>query len=380
MIGAPQTAQKLPNGHQMTVEPLAQGATIGIIGGGQLARMLAMAAARLGCKTIALEPLADCPAAQLCNEQIIAAYDDAGALAALSARCDVITYEFENIDVTAVQQLEATARVFPPSKALAVAQDRADEKTFLANAGLTTAPWRMVDSAADLDAALADFGGKAILKTRRMGYDGKGQIRFSGTKDDINSADAIDAVGNAPCVLEGFVDFAAEISVIGTRAANGETRCYDPAANRHEAGILATSTVPSGIDGAIEAEATRLTAALLSALSYVGTLGLEFFVTRQGTLVANEFAPRVHNSGHWTEAACAISQFEQHIRAIAGWPLGDTERHSDCVMHNLLGDTIADLPTLAQQSNVHLHSYGKAQARAGRKMGHYTRITPRKSA
>lgn len=364
----------------MMVDPLAQGATIGIIGGGQLGRMLAMAAARLGFKTIVLEPQADCPAAQTCSAQITAPYDDAEALFELAARCDVITYEFENIDVTAIEGLEQSIRVFPPSKPLAIAQDRAVEKTFLAQAGLTTASWHPVDSASELDAALAACDGKAILKTRRMGYDGKGQVRFAGKTSDPSSEEALDMVGHAPCVLEGFVDFVAEISVIGTRAINGETRCYDPAANVHEAGILSTSTLPSGLPHAIEAEAAKLTSDLLNALSYVGTLGLEFFVTREGQLIANEFAPRVHNSGHWTEAACAISQFEQHIRAIVGWPLGNTNRHSDCVMHNLLGDAIEQLPALADQPDVHLHSYGKAEARAGRKMGHYTQLMPRKTA
>lgn len=364
----------------MTVKPLAQGATIGIIGGGQLGRMLAASAARLGFKTVVLEPQVDCPAAQLCTRQIVAAYDDADALAALADQCDVITYEFENVDVAAVEQLEVAARVYPPSKPLAVAQDRAVEKTFLTQAGLTTAPWHRVDTVADLDKALAACGGKAILKSRRMGYDGKGQVRFSGSHSDPTSEQALALVGHAPCVLEGFVDFTAEISVIGTRAIDGETKCYDPAANVHEGGILSTSSLPSGLDKAIEAQATELTTKLLNALSYVGTLGLEFFVTRQGTLIANEFAPRVHNSGHWTEAACAVSQFEQHIRAIVGWPLGDTSRHSDCVMHNLLGDAIDQLPTLAKQSGVVLHSYGKAEARPGRKMGHYTRLLPLKSA
>lgn len=362
------------------IEPLSQGTTIGIIGGGQLARMLAMAAARLGFKTIVLDPQNDCPAAQLCHEQIIAAYDDNDALAALSERCSVITYEFENIDIAAVENLEKSSRVFPPSKALAVAQDRVVEKTFLTKAGLTTAPWHTIDTASDLDTALAACDGKAILKTRRMGYDGKGQIRFTGTTDDLTSAAAMQAVAQAPCVLEGFVDFVAEISVIGTRAINGQTRCYDAACNVHKAGILATSTVPSGIDPSIEQEATRLTIALLDALNYVGTLGLEFFVTEQGALIANEFAPRVHNSGHWTEAACVISQFEQHIRAVTGWPLGDTTRHSDCTMHNLLGDAISQLPALATQPDIYLHSYGKAEARPGRKMGHFTRIMPLKKA
>lgn len=364
----------------MTVEPLPQGATIGIIGGGQLGRMLAIAAARLGFKTIVVEPDANCPASQVCNSQIIAAYDDAKALAELAGRCDVVTYEFENIDVKAVQTLEATSRVFPPSKALGVAQDRAVEKTFLANAGLATAPWQKIDTAGDLDAGLSNVGGRAILKTRRMGYDGKGQIRFDGSQTDLTPAQAMEAVNHAPCVLEGFVDFTAEISVIGTRAINGETCCYDPARNVHKDGILATSTLPSGVAPAVEQQAIAHTTALLNALDYVGTLGLEFFVTADGSLIANEFAPRVHNSGHWTEAACAVSQFEQHIRAIVGWTLGDTGRHSDCEMHNLLGDAINQLPTLASRPGVHLHSYGKAQARPGRKMGHYTAITARKSA
>ncbi|MCI5074663.1 5-(carboxyamino)imidazole ribonucleotide synthase [Oricola sp.] len=356
---------------------LRRGATIGIIGGGQLGRMLAIAAARLGFKTCVLEPQEECPAAQLCDTHIVAPYDDLSALEDLAERCDVITYEFENIDLDAARWLEGRAELRPGALALEIAQDRLAEKNFLNDAGIRTVAFRQVDDAAQLSEALAAFGGRGILKTRRFGYDGKGQVRFRGDASDPSPEAALESLGHAPSILEEFAPFAAEISVIAARGADGAVACYDPPCNVHEDGILATSTVPSGSSNEIESAAKTAAGKLAESLNYVGVIGLEFFVMSDGSLRANEFAPRVHNSGHWTEAACTVSQFEQHIRAVAGWPLGDIRRHSDCVMHNLIGDDIGRIPDLAGQSDVLVHDYGKAQSRKGRKMGHFTRITPR---
>ncbi len=360
-------------------QPLPKGATIGIIGGGQLGRMLAMAAARLGFKTIVLEPQPDCPAMQVTTNHIVAAYDDVDALAALADRSDVVTYEFENIDVSAVEKLGQSVSIFPNANALRISQDRLVEKDFLNSSGLPTADYFDVIDAASLLAALEKTSGRGILKTRRFGYDGKGQIRFSGN-NDIAADKAIDELRGAPAILEGFVDFKCEISVIATRGIDGEISCFEPAENVHKQGILFTSTVPSSVSSDVTLNATKAASQLIEALDYVGTLGLEFFVMGNGDLIANEFAPRVHNSGHWTEAACSISQFEQHIRAIAGWPLIDPVRHSNCVMQNLLGDDINKMSALAASSDTVLHDYGKTESRAGRKMGHFTRISPLTSA
>jgi len=356
---------------------LRRGATIGIIGGGQLGRMLAMAAARLGFRTCVLEPQADCPAAQVCNAQITAAYDDLAALKELARRCDVVTFEFENIDLDAARWLETVAELRPGALALEIAQDRLNEKTFLNEVGIKTVAFRAIADAPALEAALAEFGGRGILKTRRLGYDGKGQIRFRGEASDPTPAEALESLGNAPVILEEFAPFSCEISVIAARAADGTVVSFDPPRNVHEDGILSTSTVPSAIEPSIEMAARDAGARLAGALSYVGVLGLEFFVMEDGSLRANEFAPRVHNSGHWTEAACTVSQFEQHIRAIAGWPLSDGSRHSDCVMENLIGGDIDRIPELANAADTLVHDYGKAEIRDGRKMGHFTRVLPR---
>ncbi|MCQ2002788.1 5-(carboxyamino)imidazole ribonucleotide synthase [Rhizobium sp. NRK18] len=347
--------------------------TIGIIGGGQLGRMLAMAAARLNYRTIILEPQPDCPAAQLTNGQITAAYDDAAALAELSNLCSVVTYEFENVPVAAAETLAATVPVYPPPKALEVAQDRLTEKRFLNGCGIETARFHAVDSQADLEAALADFDGKGVLKTRRLGYDGKGQRVFKGPQD--SPAGAFEALGAVPLILESFVPFEREVSIIAARGTDGTVRAYDAAENVHRDGILHTSTLPAAIGPQTQATALKAAESLLSALDYVGVIGMEFFVLGDGTLIANEIAPRVHNSGHWTEAACIVSQFEQHIRAVAGLPLGDPARHSDCVMQNLIGDDIDDLNDWLKTSDTLVHLYGKTEARPGRKMGHVTRLT-----
>ncbi|MBZ7923231.1 5-(carboxyamino)imidazole ribonucleotide synthase [Ensifer adhaerens] len=346
--------------------------TIGIIGGGQLGRMLAMAAARLNFRTVILEPQVDCPAAQVANEQIIAAYDDEAALSQLAAVSDIITYEFENVPVAAAERLAAKRPVFPPPKALEVAQDRLVEKRFINDCGIATARFHAVDSQADLEAALADFGGTGVLKTCRLGYDGKGQRVFRSSDD--SPAGAFAALGGVPLILESFVPFEREISIIAARATDGTVACFDPAENVHRNGILHTSTVPAAVGDATADAARKAAKAILDALGYVGVIGVEFFVLSDGSLIANEMAPRVHNSGHWTEAACVVSQFEQHIRAVSGLPLGNPRRHSDCVMQNLIGDDLNEVPAWLAKDDVLVHLYGKTEARAGRKMGHVTQL------
>jgi 5-(carboxyamino)imidazole ribonucleotide synthase len=352
--------------------PLQAGSTIGIIGGGQLGRMLAMAAARLGYRTVVLEPQPDCPTAQLSNRQIVAAYDDEAALAELAAVSDVVTYEFENVPVAAATRLAQDVAVFPPPKALDVSQDRLSEKRFLNGIGIETAAFRAVDSDADLARALSDFGGSGVLKTCRMGYDGKGQRVFRAFVGEVNGVHA--GMGGVPLILEALVPFEREISIIAARSPSGALAAYDPAENVHRDGILHMSTVPVPASRDTANAARTAAFQILEALDYVGVIGVEFFVLGDGRLLVNEIAPRVHNSGHWTEAACAVSQFEQHIRAITGLPLGDTGRHSACVMENLIGDDVARVPALLDESGLMLHLYGKSEARPGRKMGHFTRI------
>jgi 5-(carboxyamino)imidazole ribonucleotide synthase len=355
---------------------LRPGSTIGIIGGGQLGRMLAMAAARLGYRTIILEPQADCPAAQVANRQIVAAYDDLSALVDLAAQCAIVTYEFENVPVAAAQALAETLPVLPPPRALEVAQDRLVEKTFLNGIGIATAGFRAVDDDAGLAEALAAFSGSGVLKTRRMGYDGKGQCVFRNMAEDGVSG-VCEAMGGVPLILESLVPFEREISVIAARGSGGATAAYDPAQNIHRDGILHSSTVPATVSAETARAAQAAAAKILDSLGYVGVVGVEFFVLADGSLLANEIAPRVHNSGHWTEAACVVSQFEQHIRAVAGLPLGRPDRHSDCVMENLIGDDVTRVPGLLAEPEVMLHLYGKAETRPGRKMGHFTHISRR---
>lgn len=347
-------------------------ATIGIIGGGQLGRMLAMAAARLNFRTVVLEPQLDCPAAQVCNRQIVAAYDDEKALAELSSLCDVVTYEFENVPVHAAETLARTVAVYPPPKALSVSQDRLTEKRFLNDCDIPTADFRAVDSQQDLVDALAAFSGKGVLKTRRFGYDGKGQKVFRGSGNDVDGT--FTELGNVPLILESLVPFEREISIIAARFKDGTVACYDPAENVHLNGILHTSTVPASLSGTATALAIESATRLLGALDYVGVIGIEFFVLPDGSLVANEMAPRVHNTGHWTEAGCVVSQFEQHIRAVTGMPAGNTARRSDCVMTNLIGNDIDSVPEWMSKLDCLVHLYGKTEARPGRKMGHVTQL------
>ncbi len=349
---------------------LPVGATIGILGGGQLGRMLAVAASRLGLKTHIFEPGSAPPAGDVAHAVTMAAYTDAAALKAFAASVDVITYEFENIPTSALDILEALKPIHPNRNALATSQDRLTEKTFLRDLGLTTAPFAVVADAASLDAAIGTIGTPAILKTRTLGYDGKGQARLQ-SPDDATTA--LDAMAGAPALLEGFVDFTHEVSVIAARNPDGAVACYDPGENLHADGILRTTTVPARLSASQRTDAVLLAGQILNALDYVGVMGVELFVTSRG-LVVNEIAPRVHNSGHWTQNGCTIDQFEQHIRAVAGWPLGDGTRHSNVTMENLIGDDMDRVPEAAT-SNAAIHLYGKAEVKPGRKMGHINRIT-----
>ncbi|MCB2116453.1 MAG: 5-(carboxyamino)imidazole ribonucleotide synthase [Rhodobacteraceae bacterium] len=354
-------------------EPLPPGSTIGILGGGQLGRMLSVAAARLGYRTHIYEPAANPPAADVAHAVTTAPYEDLAALARFAASVDVITYEFENIPTSALDALEAARPIHPNRRALAVSQDRLTEKAFLTDLGLLTAPFAAVDDEVDLAEAVEEIGCPAILKTRRMGYDGKGQARIMTAEDAVA---ALAEMAGAPAILEGFVDFSHEVSVIAARGLDGAVAAFDPGENVHEGGILRTTTVPARLSPAQRTDAVLLAAKILNALKYVGVMGVEMFVTPKG-LIVNEIAPRVHNSGHWTQNGCAVDQFEQHIRAITGWPLGDGARHSDVVMENLIGDDIARIPAIAREPHAAIHLYGKAEARPGRKMGHVNRVTGR---
>ncbi len=351
-------------------KPLAPNAVIGILGGGQLGRMLSVAASRLGLKSHIFEPGANPPAGQVADAVTTASYDDEAALRAFAESVDIITYEFENIPTAALDLLETLRPVRPGRQALHVSQDRLTEKLFLSDLGLKTAPFAAVDNVADLDAALAEIGTPSILKTRRFGYDGKGQARLKSTGD---GAQALEDMAGQPAILEGFVDFSCEISVIGARGMDGAVACFDPGENVHREGILRTTTVPASVSAAQRADAVLLTGQILNALEYVGVMGVELFVTAQG-LIVNEIAPRVHNSGHWTQQGCSVDQFEQHIRAVAGWPLGNGARHTDVVMENLIGDDMDRVPQIAREVGASLHLYGKADVKAGRKMGHVNRV------
>ncbi|NIY73910.1 5-(carboxyamino)imidazole ribonucleotide synthase [Marivivens donghaensis] len=349
---------------------LQPGATIGILGGGQLGRMLSVAASRLGFKTHIFEPSTNPPAGHVADRVTAAPYEDVEALADFAASVDVITYEFENVPTSALDMLESVRPIRPNRKALAVSQDRLVEKAFLNDLGLKTAPFAAVDDEVDLAEAIDEIGLPAILKPRRFGYDGKGQARLKAPED---AAQALADMAGAPSILEGFVEFSHEVSVIGARGLDGAVSCFDPGENVHKDGILDTTTVPARLTPAQRTDAVLLAAKILNKLDYVGVMGVELFVTREG-LIVNEIAPRVHNSGHWTQNGCVVDQFEQHIRAVIGWPLGDGTRHSNVVMENLIGDDVDRIPDYAKEG-VAIHLYGKAEAKPGRKMGHINRIT-----
>ena len=348
---------------------LPQGSTIGILGGGQLGRMLSVAASRLGYRCHIFEPGA-APAGDVAYKVTTAPYEDESALRAFAEAVDVITYEFENVPTSALDLLESLRPIRPNRRALAISQDRIPEKTFLNDLGLATAPWRAVNSEADLSAAVKALGLPAILKTTRLGYDGKGQAKLT-SQDDIPAAWA--AMQGAPSILEGFIAFDREVSVIAARSLGGSVAAYDPGENVHKDGILRTTTVPARLSPGQRSDAVLLAARILNALDYVGVMGVELFVTPQGLLV-NEIAPRVHNSGHWTQAGCTVDQFEQHIRAVTGLPLGDGGRYADVVMENLIGDDVNRVPDLLKARDTQIHLYGKGAPRPGRKMGHVNRI------
>jgi 5-(carboxyamino)imidazole ribonucleotide synthase len=358
----------------MTAFPLAPGSTIGILGGGQLGRMLAMAAARLGFDAVVVAPDADSPAARVAAQDIVATYDNLAALRTLARRAGVITFEFENVPAAALAELERVgAEVAPGPRALAVAQDRLDEKTFLNAAGIPTVAFAAVDDEAGLRDAIHQLGAPVLLKTRRGGYDGKGQMWVE--RADAAAA-AMAAMGPGPLIAEAPADFRRELAIIGARSRTGEIALYPLTESHHENGILRRTAAPARASPRLFAEAERIAVTLLTALDYIGVLGLELFELSDGRLLANEFAPRVHNTGHWTLDGCEVDQFEQHIRAIAGWPLGPTAAMRHVEMTNLLGEEAAAWARLSREPETRLWLYGKRHAEPGRKMGHVNRLSP----
>ncbi len=351
---------------------IAPGATLGILGGGQLGRMIAMAAAALGLKSHCYCPDPDAPAFDVAAARTVAPYEDAEALTRFADAVDLVTYEFENVPGATAALLAARVPLRPNARALATSQDRLVEKRFVAGLGLATAPFRAVDDDRDLAEALLALGAPAILKTRRFGYDGKGQVRIvAGDRP----GEAFAHLGGAPAILEGFVPFAHEISVVAARAQDGAFAAYEPCLNEHRGGILHRTRLPAGLPPEIEAGAVEAARRIADALDYVGVLAVEMFVVEgRDDVVVNEIAPRVHNSGHWTIEGAETSQFEQHVRAVCGWALGSTRRRFAVEMENLIGDEIEGWPALLAEPGAHLHHYGKARARAGRKMGHVTRL------
>ncbi len=352
------------------------GQTLGILGGGQLGRMLALAAARLGLRVHVYTPEADGPAAAVAAACAVAPYEDEAALAAFARGVDVVTFEFESIPARAAETVAAVAKLRPGVLALATTQDRLAEKSFLNGLGLPTAPYRAIDSLADLEAALADLGRPAVLKTRRFGYDGKGQAMV---RPGTDAAHALSAMAGAPAILEGFVPFDREVSVVAARATDGAFAAFDPCHNEHRDHILSVTRVPAGLAPATADAALAMARAIADALDYVGVLAVEMFlVAGDGgeRLVVNEIAPRVHNSGHWTVEGARTSQFEQHVRAVCGWPLGAADRLGRIEMTNLIGADVDGWEAILADPHAALHLYGKSEARPGRKMGHVTRVLP----
>ncbi|WP_411287448.1 5-(carboxyamino)imidazole ribonucleotide synthase [Phenylobacterium sp.] len=354
--------------------PLQPGSMIGILGGGQLGRMLALAAGRLGFDVVVLEREADSPAGRVCAHTIVAAYDDAAALAALAAVADVVTYEFENVPAAAVASLVGMGvDVAPGPLALAVAQDRFEEKTFLNANGAPTVAFAAADSPEAAVDAVARIGAPALMKTRRDGYDGKGQRWVEHAAD---AARVFAELGSVPVIVEAPADFVRELSVIAARGRDGATAVYPLAENHHEHGILRRSLAPARAAPALTEQAERIAARILAGLDYVGVIGIELFELSDGRLLVNEIAPRVHNTGHWTQDGCEVDQFEQHIRAVAGWPLGPTRAIAQVEMLNLLGDEADTWSKLAAEPETRLHLYGKRAAKPGRKMGHVNKVRP----
>jgi 5-(carboxyamino)imidazole ribonucleotide synthase len=356
--------------------PLPPTSTIGILGGGQLGRMLAMAAARLGFDVAVLEPEADAPAHRVAAHAIVKAYDDKAGLKALAEVSDVITFEFENVPAETVQYLQGLGcEVAPGALALATAQDRVDEKSFMLGIGVETVLFAPIEAVEDIMTAMPEVDAPALLKTRRQGYDGKGQ---AWVKDGHHAEEAFEAIGRQPAILEARADFTRELSIVCARGRDGEVAVYPLAENVHEGGILRRSLAPAPrVSNQTRKAAEDIARAILEGLDYVGVLAVELFEMKDGRLLVNEIAPRVHNSGHWTLDGCEVDQFEQHIRAIAGWPLGPTHAIAETEMLNLIGDEADDWKKLAADPSARLWLYGKREARKGRKMGHVNRLRPK---
>ncbi len=354
--------------------PLEPGSVIGVLGGGQLGRMLSLAAARLGFDVAILEPEPDSPAARVAAHSLVAPYDDPEALKTLAGLCAVVTYEFENVPAAAVARLvELGCDVAPGLKALAVAQDRFEEKSFLNSVGVATVAFAPADTAEEALAAATRLGAPALMKTRREGYDGKGQ-RW--VEHAAGAGEVFEALGGRPVVLEAPAEFVRELSVIAARSRSGQTCVYPLAENHHENGILRRTLAPARASPALADQAERIAVQILTRLEYVGVIGVELFEMPDGRLLVNEIAPRVHNTGHWTQDGCEVDQFEQHIRAVAGWPLGPTDAIAAVEMLNLLGAEAHGWARLAAEPESRLHLYGKREAKPGRKMGHVNRLRP----
>jgi 5-(carboxyamino)imidazole ribonucleotide synthase len=356
-------------------QAIAPGATIGILGGGQLGRMIAMAAAKLGLKAHIYSPDADSPAFEVAAVHTIADYDDEAALCAFAATVDVVTYEFENVPARTASILAAIKPVRPDAAALAASQDRLVEKEFMTSLGILTAPFVNVDSAGALARAVAQLGRPSILKTRRFGYDGKGQTQI---REGSDIAVAYRSLGAVPAILEGMVPFTKEISIVAARGLDGSFAAYDVCENHHEHHILDRTIAPAGIELHTAERGVAMAKTIADALDYVGVLAVELFLTIEDgkeVIRVNEIAPRVHNSGHWTLGGAVTSQFEQHVRAICGWPLGATTRHGTRVeMRNLIGADVLAWHEILASGDTSLCLYGKAEERPGRKMGHTTKV------
>jgi 5-(carboxyamino)imidazole ribonucleotide synthase len=354
--------------------PLPPGSTLGVLGGGQLGRMLAEAASRLGFDIVVLERDADSPAGRVTKKTLVAAYDDEAALKELAGLASVVTYEFENVPAASVALLaKMGVEVAPGPKALAVAQDRVAEKTFLNGEGVATVAFAEADSPESAVEAVAAIGTPCLMKTRREGYDGKGQ---SWVKRGDDPAEVFARLGGKPVIVEAPADFVRELSVIAARGRDGATAVYPLAENHHEGGVLRRSVAPAQASAALADEAERIAVKVLTGLEYVGVIGIELFELKDGRLLVNEIAPRVHNTGHWTQDGCEVDQFEQHIRAVAGWPLGPTRARASVEMLNLLGDEAHAWRRYAGEPDTRLHLYGKREAKPGRKMGHVNRVRP----
>ncbi|WP_421788953.1 5-(carboxyamino)imidazole ribonucleotide synthase [Hyphobacterium sp.] len=352
--------------------PLPPGSVIGILGGGQLGRMLAQAGAQLGFDVQIFDPEPDCPAARVAARSWAAPWDDQGAIQAFAGKCDVITFEWENVPASALEAAESRAPVRPGRKSLELTQDRLVEKNFIREAGCRTVDFAEVSSLADLETAVQSIGRPSILKTRRFGYDGKGQAVIRETTD---FAEAWASIGEKPAILEGYADFDRELSIVAARSLDGTIAAFPLAENQHADGILRLSKGPAESSASTKSSALRIAEAIGNGLDHVGVFAVELF-DLGGDLIVNEIAPRVHNSGHWTMDACACDQFEQHMRAAAGWSLGLTDPHSACEMTNLIGDDAARWGELAADPAARLHLYGKRNMRPGRKMGHINRLLP----